>query len=318
LLLFLGLIWRHPDFDAPWIRTEGEGAPPIIPMLFVTIACGAISGFHGLVSSGTTSKQISSMRHARFIGYGGMLGEGSLALAATMAAVAGIGLVGVCELIPGKTAELSWSYYYSSWKQAGALKAKAFVLGGGQFLRELGIPASFAVTTMAVLVISFAATTLDTATRIQRFIISELGAALGIRPLTNPYLATLLAVVPAAALVFLTAPDPATGEVKQVGWILWPVFGASNQMLAALTLLVISLYFWLRRRPILPLLIPMVAITVITVWAILLKTAEFQAAGNWLLVGLNCLMLALILWMLLEGLAMVLRIRWGAAPPQQL
>ncbi|MHC4513722.1 MAG: carbon starvation CstA family protein [Planctomycetota bacterium] len=312
-LLFLGLLWRRPDFDAPWIRTGGEGAPPIIPMLFVTIACGAISGFHGLVSSGTTSKQIGSIRHARFIGYGGMLGEGSLALASALAAVAGIGLVGACQLIPGslETTDLTWSFYYSSWKQAGALKAKAFVLGGGQFLREIGIPASFAVTMMAVLVISFAATTLDTATRIQRFIISELGMALRIKPLTNPYLATLLAVVPAAALVFMTAPDPATGQVKQVGWILWPVFGASNQMLAALTLLVLVLYFWQRKRPILPLLIPMLLITVITIWAILLKTGDFLAAGNWLLVGLNGLMLALILWMLLEGVAVVMKMRHG-------
>ena len=70
----------HP-LSAPWIRTESDGAPPIVPFLFVTIACGAISGFHSLVSSGTTSKQIKSLRHARLIGYGRMLCEGCLALA---------------------------------------------------------------------------------------------------------------------------------------------------------------------------------------------------------------------------------------------
>jgi len=80
------------------IRLSGGGAPPIFPFLFVTIACGAISGFHGLVASGTTSKQISSIDHARFIGYGGMLGEGSLALASTLAAVAGMGLITACNL----------------------------------------------------------------------------------------------------------------------------------------------------------------------------------------------------------------------------
>jgi len=315
VLLFLGLAIANPEFDAPWIRTEGEGAPPIIPMLFVTIACGAISGFHGLVSSGTTSKQISSMRHARFIGYGAMLGEGSLALASTMAAVAGIGLVGACQLTPDLfVKDLSWANYYLSWDRGSNLKAKAFVLGGSEFLQsvrigDIGISKSFATTMMAVLVVSFAATTLDTATRIQRFIISELGAALRIKPLTNPYLATLLAVIPAAALVFMTAPDPVTGQAKQVGWILWPVFGASNQMLAALTLLVLVLYFWQRKRPILPLLIPMLLVMVITVWAILLKTGDFMHHENWLLVGLNCLMLALILWMLLEGVAVVLRMR---------
>ncbi|MHC4899069.1 MAG: carbon starvation CstA family protein, partial [Planctomycetota bacterium] len=102
-----------------------------------------------------------------------------------------------------------------------------------------------------------------------------------------------------------------TGQVKQVGWILWPVFGASNQMLAALTLLVLVLSFWQRKRPILPLLIPMLLITVITIWAILLKTGDFLAAGNWLLVGLNGVMLALILWMLLEGVAVVMKMRHG-------
>lgn len=321
LLLFLGLALANPQFDAPLIRTGAEGAPPIFPILFVTIACGAISGFHGLVSSGTTSKQISSIRHARFIGYGGMLGEGCLALASTMAAVAGIGLVGACQLTPDLfVQDLSWTTYYQDWGRSSSLKAKAFVLGGAEFLQSVriggfGIPKSFAITMMAVLVVSFAATTLDTATRIQRFIVTELGSALRIQPLTNRYLATVLALVPAIVLVFWTVPDPdpvkaAAGATTQVGWILWPIFGASNQMLAALTLLVISLYFWQRRRPILPLLIPMLLITVITVWAILLKTADFLGAGNWLLVGLNAVMLALILWMLLEGVAQVLRIRW--------
>ncbi len=321
-LLFLGLAIANPQFDAPLIRTGEEGAPPIIPMLFVTIACGAISGFHGLVSSGTTSKQISSMRHARFIGYGAMLGEGSLALASTMAAVAGIGLVGACQLTPDLfVQDLSWANYYLDWDRGSNLKATAFVLGGAEFLQsvrigDVGISKSFATTMMAVLVVSFAATTLDTATRIQRFIISELGSALRINLLTNRYLATLLAVAPAILLVFWSVPDPdptkaAAGATTQVGWILWPVFGASNQMLAALTLLVLVLYFWQRKRPILPLLIPMLLITVIAIWAILLKTGDFLAAGNWLLAGLNCLMLTLILWMLLEGVAVVLRTRRG-------
>ncbi len=108
--LFLGLFVAHPALDAPAIRASTEGAPPIFPVLFVTVACGAISGFHGLVSSGTTSKQLSELSHARFIGYGSMVGEGALALASTMTAVAGIGLVASCAL-PGQgaVADLSWS-----------------------------------------------------------------------------------------------------------------------------------------------------------------------------------------------------------------
>ncbi|MBW1762698.1 MAG: carbon starvation protein A [Deltaproteobacteria bacterium] len=163
-LLFLGVLIAHPDFDAPVYRTAEAGAPSIFPILFVTIACGAISGFHGLVSSGTTSKQIDRLRDSRLIGYGAMLGEGSLALASTLAAVAGIGLVGACAL-PGQGVvdDLSWAVYYDSWGHAGGNKAAAFVLGGGAFLEAVGLSSELARTLMAVLVIAFAATSLDTA-----------------------------------------------------------------------------------------------------------------------------------------------------------
>jgi carbon starvation protein len=167
---------------------------------------------------------------------------------------------------------------------------------------------------MAVLVVSFAATTLDTATRIQRFIITELGTALKIPPLTNRYVATVIALAPALLLVFASVQDPTgtPGQTKQVAWILWPIFGASNQMLASLTLMVLSLYFWQRKRPILPLLIPMLIVMVITITALILKTGDFYRQENWLLVGLNSLMLAMILWMLLEGLSLVLQLRRGS------
>ncbi len=307
-LLFAGLFVAHPDFDAPAIRTAGEDAPPLFPLLFVTIACGAISGFHGLVSSGTTSKQLGELSHARMIGYGAMLGEGSLALASTMAAVAGVGLVAACSL-PGQGAveDLSWGVYYDSWAHAGANKAAAFVLGGGAFLEALGVPAVLARTLMAVLVISFAATTLDTATRIQRFILAEMGEAISFSPLTNPYVATILAVGPAALLAFWEVPDPSTGVARQAGWVLWPIFGASNQMLAALTLMVLALYFRARKKPVLPLVIPMLFTTVVTFLAMLGKLREFWDAGNVPMTVLAALLLALTVWMLVEGAAALRR-----------
>ncbi|MFW5925685.1 MAG: carbon starvation protein A [Myxococcota bacterium] len=309
-LLFLGLFVAHPHFDAPAFRTESDGAPPIFPILFVTIACGAISGFHGLVSSGTTSKQLDRLRDARPIGYGGMIGEGTLALASTMAAVAGIGLVGACALPgQGSVGDLSWAVYYDSWAHAGANKATAFVLGGGAFLEALGLPTELARTLMAVLVISFAATTLDTATRIQRFIIAELGGALSIKPLENRYLATALAVLPAAYLAFARTTDPATGQAIEVGWVLWPLFGASNQMLAALTLMVLSLYFWARRKPVLPLVVPMAFVMLVTLLALVANLQRFLEQANWLLVSLNAVLLAMVLWMMLEGLGVALRRR---------
>ena len=93
-LLTLGLFALNPVVQAPVINPSPEGAPPMIPFLFITIACGAVSGFHGLVSSGTTSKQISCMTDARAIGYGGMLGEGALGLLAVLAATAGFAACG--------------------------------------------------------------------------------------------------------------------------------------------------------------------------------------------------------------------------------
>ena len=306
-LLFLGILIAQPIVDAPAIRLGNMGdGPPIFPFLFVTIACGAISGFHGLVASGTSSKQLDRMSDARFIGYGSMLGEGVLALASVLAAVAGIALVDQCHLPSiGAVADLNWAVYYDSWAHAATNKATAFVLGGSAFLQQTGIPKMLATTIMAVLVISFAATTLDTATRIQRFIINELGLALKIKFFTNKYAATALAVIPAIVLALWSVPDPVTGELKQAGWVLWAIFGARNQMLAALTLMVLTLYFKKLKKPILPLLIPMIFIMCITIISLVLKTVDFIASGNYLLTSLNTLLIVLIFWMITEGFLLI-------------
>ena len=310
-LLFLGIFVAAPIVDAPAIRLSTEaGAPPIFPMLFVTIACGAISGFHGLVSSGTTSKQVNKLKDARFIGYGGMIGEGVLALASTLAAVAGIALVSQCNLPSvGAVENLNWAVYYDTWSHAAVNKATAFVLGGGALIEQLGLPHNLAKTLMAVLVISFAATTLDTATRIQRFIISEIGGATKINILTNKYLATAIAVIPAIILALWSVPDPVTGELKKAGWILWPIFGASNQMLAALILMVLTIYFYKKGKNILPLFIPMIFVMSIALISLTMKAQQFLNQGNNLLFGLNCILLGLIIWMVSEGLLMVRRLK---------
>lgn len=306
LLLYLGVFIAQPVIDAPMIRAGGEG-PSLFPLLFVTIACGAISGFHGLVSSGTSSKQLDQLSDSRMIGFGGMIGEGSLALASTIAAVAGISLVTRCTLPAiGHVTDLNWGVYYDSWAHASGNKAAAFVLGGGALIESLGISSSLATTLMAVLVISFAATTLDTATRIQRFIVTEIGDALRIQFLKNRIIATLVAIIPAILLVFTNVQDPSTGMVKQTGWVLWPIFGASNQMLAALTLMILTLYFWQRKKPILPLLIPMIFIMTITLVSLFIKVGEFYDS-NLILFVLNVFLILLIGWMIFEGIQSILR-----------
>ncbi len=302
-LIFLGIAVANPIIEAPLIRTSFEAsAPSIFPLLFVTIACGAISGFHGLVSSGTTSKQINSITDARLIGYGGMIGEGTLALASTICAVAGIGLVSTCNLPAiGAVSDLTWSVYYDSWAHASANKATAFVLGGGALLESIGISPELAKTLMAVLVIAFAATTLDTATRIQRFIITELGIVLRFKLLTNRYVATIAAILPAILLVFLNVSLPNSTEAKQVAWVLWPIFGASNQMLAALTLMVLTLYFWQKNKPVLALLIPMILVMLVTIVTLCLKAMEFYNQNTTLFV-IDLFLIGLVLWMIVEGI----------------
>ena len=302
-LIFLGIAVANPIIQAPIIRTSFEAsAPSIFPLLFVTIACGAISGFHGLVSSGTTSKQINSITDARLIGYGGMIGEGTLALASIICAVAGIGLVSTCTLPAiGAVSDLTWSIYYDSWAHASANKATAFVLGGGALLESLGISPELAKTLMAVLVIAFAATTLDTATRIQRFIITELAIVLRFKFLTNRYVATIAAILPAILLVFVNVSLPSSTEAKQVAWVLWPIFGASNQMLAALTLMVLTLYFWQKNKPVLALLIPMILVMLVTIVTLCVKAMEFYSQ-NTILFVINLFMIGLVMWMIVEGI----------------
>lgn len=314
-LLYLGILIAQPAIDAPAIRTAVDpGAPPMIPLLFVTIACGAISGFHGLVASGTTSKQISHMRDTRIIGYGGMIGEGALAVAATVAAVAGITLVASCDLPSiGRVDNLSWAVYYDTWAHASGNKAAAFVLGGGALLEQIGLPATLSKTLMAVLVISFAATTLDTATRIQRFVLAELGTALRIKSLTNRYLATAVAVVPGAWLALWNISDPVSGSIRQAGWVLWPIFGASNQMLAALTLMVVTLYFWQRKKSVKALFIPMLLVMTATLSSLILTTVDFYSQSTVLFL-INIILTVLIVWMIVEGILAARRPRDAPLP----
>jgi len=234
---------------APAFNLSPDGAPPLFPFLFITIACGAISGFHCLVSSGTTSKQIKCETDARFIGYGSMLTEGFLASIVILACIAGLGLGIQSEngLLIGSEA---FDSRYASWNTAKGLgdKVGAFVDGAANFLKALGLPASFAIATMGVFVASFAATTLDTACRLQRYVTQELATQLKIKPLTTKHGATLFAVILAGIIAALPSPG-SSWEITNLGkggLLLWPLFGATNQLLGGLAFLVIL--FWLRQK----------------------------------------------------------------------
>jgi carbon starvation protein len=291
-LLTLGLLVMHPTIQAPMLNLSPEGAPPMLPFLFITIACGAISGFHGLVSSGTTSKQVACMTDARPIGYGGMLGEGALGLLAVLAATAGF------------ASSADWWSHYASWGEASGLAPKldAFVSGGGRFVASLGIPEATSRTFMAVVVIAFAATSLDTGARIQRLVIAELADSYGVRALTNRYAAGALGI--GAALLLAITQAGGKG-----GLILWPLFGTTNQLVAGVTLLVVSV--WLRQlgRPVVYTLVPMIFVGTVTVFAMLGELRGYFLDGRWLLAAVGSLILALDLWVILEGIRVLRRPR---------
>jgi carbon starvation protein len=301
-LLTLGLIVLHPTIQAPALNPSPAGAPPMIPFLFITIACGAISGFHGLVSSGTTSKQVACMTDARPIGYGGMLGEGTLGLLAVLAATGGF------------ASAADWHSHYASWGAANGLSAKlgAFVTGGATFVASLGIPVEAAQTFMAVMVIAFAATSLDTGARIQRLVIAELAESYGVRTLTNRYAAGALGI--GAALLLAVTQGGGQG-----GLALWPLFGTTNQLVAGVTLLVVSVWLQRQGRPAVYTLVPMIFVAAATVWAMAGNVLDYFANFEklWLLALSGAVILALDVWVMLEGVRVLFAGQrpTGGAPP---
>ena len=310
---------RSLEIVAPALRigdSAPAGAPWIFPFLFITIACGAVSGFHCLVSSGTSSKQLKCETDAQFVGFGSMLTEGFLAVLVILACVAGIGL-GVPEMIDGNATgvtlfgEAAYNSRYESWQASGGLAqtVSAFVGGSANFVRALGIGGAFATALMGVFVASFAATTLDSACRLQRYVTQELAAATGIRPLTNKHAATIFAVIVAGAIAAMPAPGVTyeIGNLGKGGLILWPIFGATNQLLGGLAFLVIL--FWMRRRnlPIWFVVIP--ASFMLVLPAIAMTSQLFVGDAAWitgetpnpLLATIGVATLALEAWILIEA-----------------
>jgi carbon starvation protein len=255
-------------------------APPIWPFLFITIACGACSGFHCLVSSGTSSKQVSNEKDAQYVAYGSMLLEGALAVLVILACCAGLGMGIESETGP-LVGRAAWEAQYDVGKGWAEFKLDskvgAFVNGGANFLTAISIPKKLAIGIIAVLVASFAATTLDTATRLQRYVIQELAGTFRITPLTNKYAATGLAVT--LGLMVATIPAKPGAAVGTGGLILWPLFGATNQLLAGLAFMVTVFYLWRRNKPIWFAAIPMVIMVILPAWALLWQL--FNAAAGW-------------------------------------
>jgi len=315
-LLVLGVIVAsfggHLDIVAPAVQMSPAKAPPMWPFLFITIACGAISGFHALVSSGTSAKQVRDERDSLFVGYGSMLMEGTLATLVVIAVAAGIGLGYTTKAGETLSGVAAWTTHYSSWAAAAGLGSKisAFVDGAANMIMTLGIPKQFTLAIMAVFVASFAGTTLDTATRIQRYVIGELGSSINLSALSNRWVGTAVAVVTALILAFATGAD-GKGALK-----LWPLFGAVNQTLAALALIIITLY--LKARGGLKWMVaglPAIFMSVMTIWAVILNQVKFGAAHNPLLQVINIVILFIAVWIVVEGVVKFFTMG-GDMPPE--
>lgn len=305
------------ELAAPAVNPDPAGAPPLWPFLFTTIACGAISGFHALVSSGTSAKQLRSEKDALFVGYGSMLLEGALAVMVIAAVAGGIGMS--YESASGEilTGSAAWMEHYSSWQAGSGLGAKldAFVTGTANMIAASGFPRSIAVVIMGLFIASFAGTTLDTAARLQRYVVQELSSSLNLR--IGGVAATALAVLTAAVLAFssdltlskLTAEGTrsitegfaslqftGSGAMK-----LWPMFGAVNQALAALSLMVLTMY--LKGKGGLKFLItlgPALFMVIMTFWALIHNEVSFIREGNVLLSIVNGIVISVTLWMTVE------------------
>ena len=323
--------------SAPAIVPAAErppDAPPIWPFLFITIACGAVSGFHCLVSSGTSSKQVASECDAQYVGYGSMLLEGALAVLVILACCAGVGMGTFDRTKPADATGNTWLQHYdyverttaegqpitgeAAWRTRYDMslgwsgfslgkKVGAFIDGGANFVAALGIPLKLAVGIIAVLVACFAATTLDTATRLQRYVVQELAGSLKITPLQNKYLATLFAVALALMLAMMRGEN-ADGSLKDHGTgglYLWPLFGATNQLLAGLALLVTVFYLYRRDKPIWFALLPMLVMIVMPLWGLSWKMFNQEtgwlATENYLLLTIGGATMLLQLWMIAEA-----------------
>jgi carbon starvation protein len=261
----LGIIIGNPTVQLEAFTGFQTRLGYMFPVLFVTVACGAISGFHSLVSSGTTSKQLNKESDARVVGYGGMLIEGVLAIVA---------LLSFAVLTKEQVATAGG---------AGAI----FAAGVGNFMTNFGIPFQVGRSFTALAFSAFALTSLDTATRLGRFIFQETfeditGSDSTLA--TNRYIATLATIAAGAVLVF-------SGQAP----VIWPIFGSANQLLAGLALLTLTVWLKNTGKDNSATKYPMFFMFAVTLTALVLLVQQNIGRGNYLLGGIGSILFVLAL-----------------------
>ncbi len=254
---------------------------PLVPLLFVVIACGSISGFHSLVGSGTTSKQLDRETDALPVGYGAMLLEGIVAVMSVIFVLS-----------------LSMVEFEALKKNVAAI----YGAGIGKFMSFLGIPHDIGVAFGMLALSSFVLTSTDTGTRLARYVFTELT---GIK---NRFVATGISLLIPAFLVFLKYKDPATGKLLPVWKALWPVFGATNQLIAALTLFVVMVWliktgkgrYWFIAG------VPAAFMFLITLWSLLIFVLKWKFS----IIGVAAFVqIVLAVWIVYEGILALKKLR---------
>lgn len=274
---FGGIVLSHPNMQAPAFIAYNTVQGPLWPMMFVVIACGAVSGFHSLVASGTTSKQLANEKDAKIISYGGMVMEGVVAVMAIICVAAGLAWT---------NSSRSSLVFPEIMKNEGWIVA--FAKGFGQITFPIlgAYGALIAMTTLN----SFVLTTLDTSTRIARYITEELfGEGFRVKALSNRYFSTLMVVIIAGWLAF--------GNWQKI----WPVFGASNQLIAALTLIIASAFLLTLKKSAAYTLYPGIFMLLTSSAALVYQFYGFLQVNNHLLAVVTAILLVLTFTMMLEA-----------------
>ncbi|OGU25729.1 MAG: carbon starvation protein CstA, partial [Ignavibacteria bacterium GWA2_54_16] len=273
-LSFVSLMIMRPEINGPAYLGLVSSQGPIWPILFITVACGAVSGFHSVVSSGTTAKQLRVESDGRKVAFGGMLTEGALAMIVILL----MSSVLFWNEAPSK--DLGRFVFQTLLAEKGA--NITFGTAMGRVMESIGVPLAYGIAFGILMLNSFILTTLDTCARLTRYIVTEtVGRKVPL--LRNIYVATSIALV---AAYLLTLGN---------NWrVLWPAFGAANQLIAALSLMVVSAYLFGYKKPTLYTLIPGIFMLVTTEGALLYQLAWlYLPAGNYVLSGIAAALIVL-------------------------
>jgi len=274
-IIFGGFSLQFPAYNTYYVPAMGS----MIPILFITVACGACSGFHSIVASGTSSKQLNVESDARVVGYGAMLIEGLVAV---------IALSTVAIMIKGDP-------------QAAKEPMQIYGNGMAKFLNVLGLPTRIGFSFGLLALSTFILTTLDAATRLGRYIFEEF---FNIKNPRVRYRTTFVTLILPTIFVLLQLKD-ANGNLIPAWKAIWPVFGATNQLLAGLALLVITVWMKKTGKKFMFVFIPMVFMIIMTVWALLLLLSEFRLSTIGIISGA---LLVLAVLLILEAIKAILRL----------